>query len=402
MALAIIRMFGIDANNYLDYPLVLILGYKGITLLWSVSTNKVVKVFAMFFMYCVFTAILYFVNGVPFRCYFLSAQLLLIPMLFFYFGYRYKSLDDTFERMFVYGCSFCFLVGFYLYITRPTFYLSAMQRAAVNISDAALAGRDLANFMRFGSFFFNSYPIEFFSIPALILSLYYLNKRYINKVPLYVAAISSFIAAIICIQRASLAGAIGVLLFYIWYKDKGNKLKTILMISIIISIASAFFIANGLSTTDSYENLGFQFDDMLSKFDFTIAMDERRYQYQDFTRSSIFSNIFGLGLGSCGHQARFFGLQTINDNQYMLLFHEFGIIGCLLLSIVIIKSIIKGFKSFRIYYPQLLIIAFFLFAFIGSEPLEVAYVSCILWFSLGRIWNRDYYNRRRQEITRSI
>ena len=399
MALAIIWMFGYDTNKYLEYPLVLVLGFKGGMLLLKRTTHQTVKIFSCFLLYCLISGVLYTFNGVPFHCYILSIQLFLIPMFFFYFGYRYKSWDDSFEKMFIYGCAFCFLVGFYLYIARPSYYLLAMERANSNINDADLVGRDLADFLRYGSFFFNSYQIEFFSVPALVLSLYYVNRKYINNILLYTAAIASFIAAIICIQRASTAGAIGVLLFFILYKGKGGKLKTTLVLSTLVVLAITLFITNEISSTDSYDSLSFQFNDMLSRFDFSEAMDERKHQYAEFTRSTFFSNIFGLGMGTCGHQARYYGLQTINDNQYMLLFHEFGIIGCLLLAAVVINSTIRGIKHFKIYYPQLLIIGYFLFAFIGAEPLEVAYVSSILWFSLGRIWNKDYYNRRLLENT---
>ena len=398
MAFAVIRMFGYDSNNYLDYPLMLIVGYKGVSLILKGSNNQVFKLFTAFFVYCAFSGFFYLLNGVPFRCYFISAQLLLLPMIFFYYGCKFNPSNDEFEKMFIYGCTFCFLVGFYLYIARPSFYVAAVERATANLSDSDLAGRDLVDYVRFGSFFGNSYPVEFFSVPTLILSLYYLNKKYIKKIVLYIAAISAFVAAFICIQRASVAGAMGVLIFYFFYKGKGGKMKITLILSAFVIFAFVIF-ADIISSTDSYENLNLQFNDMLSRFDFSQAMDERKYQYKEFNRSSFVSDIVGLGLGTCGHQARYFGLQTINDNQYMLLFREFGLIGCLLLLIVIVRSIVRGLKNFKIYYPQLLILGFFLFAFLGSEPLEVAYVSCVFWFSLGRIWNSDYYIRRKQELS---
>lgn len=394
MVLSQFRMYGFDSHNYLDYIFTILLGFKGFQLLIKSVSAEVPRLFAIFLTYCLLTFVAYVINGVPIRCYYLALLSFIIPALFFYFGYSYCN-DESFNKMFMYGSMFCFIIGFYYHFSgNPTYLNMLVEKSSDSLNaNGGLNSDNVLDFVRFGSFFGNSYYIEFFSIPSLILSLSYINSGKIDNRILYIVALVSFIAALLSIQRIAVGFAFLVPALYLLANDPRKLFRNLLLILVLLIIV---FIPlyHYISSNAVFESLNEQFSTMMERFSISGAMDERKYQYQTFDRATALSYIFGLGLGSCGHNAHMLGIQSVNDNEYMHLFYEFGILGSLLLLYPLLKTIFRGVQYRKIYKAELLIIIYYLAASLGCDPTDITYCSFIFWFSLGRIWNKEYFQLR--------
>ena len=94
-------------------------------------------------------------------------------------------------------------------------------------------------------------------------------------------------------------------------------------------------------------------------------------------------------MGSCGHYVIPFGFKSINDNEYMHLFYEFGIVGISLLFAIFFRTLLRGIHYIKFFLPETLIVVYYLAASLGSDPTDITYCSFMLWFVVGRIWNKD-------------
>ena len=84
-------------------------------------------------------------------------------------------------------------------------------------------------------------------------------------------------------------------------------------------------------------------------------------------------------------------LKAIADGEFIKLFYEFGIVGMILLACVILPTLLRGIKFFKLYYVEVVIILFYLAAGIAADSLTLFVFSIMFWYSLGRIWNKEYY-----------
>lgn len=396
-------MRGININIIL-LLIYAVLGLVGISIGFKHASNKFVCSMNMFLFYCLISIIFYLFNGLPISCYINTLRSFLFPIIFAYLGYEFSS-DYNFNRWYLIGCAFCFLVGFYLYITMPPYYLQFLADARSNtwyINDSGKDEEYILEMTRFSSFFTTSYAISCLSIPSLVLSLSFSLKGHtvMNKGWCYFLALISFIAAILCQQRISIAYSVLCLSFFIFYspqitKKKNNMGLILLIVFVTILVVSIFDMIAHLDWVERIYNLVKMRIDEMS---FSKAMSERTSQYSSFNRATDLSYIFGLGLGSCGHAAGAAGFQSINDGEYIKLFYEFGIVGCVLLIIVIMPTLLRGLKYFKFFYAEVLIIIFYLISGIAADSLTFFIFSIMFWYSLGRIWNNKYFERLKNEF----
>lgn len=386
-------MRGFNFNTVIAYPLIAVLFIWSIKFIFQQKNDFIISLLNIYLIYNLLSIIAYFFNNTPIDCYIGSFRNFIFPFIFAYFGYRYSD-DYLFNKMYIYGCLFCFLIGLYLYFTLPPYYVDFLTQA----EKADILNDGTVIISRFGSFFGGSYAISFFSVPCLALSMsYLLNKKCeIKRWVLYLAVFSSFLAAILCQQRIAMACSILILMFYtlkLIFKG-GKKLVIYFILTIVVVLVSSRFLQSESGDITSNQLIN-RFENM----SFTAAMSSRIGQYTSFDRDTPLSHVVGLGMGSCGHIAHSLGLKCIADGDYIRIFHENGVLGFSIFLFLVLMTLIKLFKNHRILHAEGCIILFFLASMIGANPLEYFLFSVMFWFTLGHIWNPRFRKKIKQDIS---
>lgn len=390
-------MRGVNLNTVVMLPIFALLGIKAIEIANKNNSNQFLRYVSIFLLYSLLTVVLYIFNDAPVSCYTSNFRQFVFPILFAYLGCAY-SKNNEFNKWYLIACAFCFVLGFYLYATAPSYYVNYLHEAQSNWWFAE--ERDYVNetnileFSRFSSFFTSSYIICFFSIPALILSLAYSldEKRPLGKPWCYAIAVVSFIAAIICLQRIAIAFSIVIVSFYGLFAGRisGGRNWSTTWLAYVVIIFAAVVVFGQIAHLDWFDRIAEHVGGRIEVLNFTQAMSDRMGQYESFDRATSFSYIFGLGLGSCGHAAGAAGLKAIYDGEFVKLFYEFGIVGCVLFALPILSTLRRGLKSFNDYHAEVFITLFYLAAGVGADSLTFFVYSAMFWFAMGRIWNKDY------------
>lgn len=390
---------GINTFILFYHPLRLILLILAMSLMMKKSDSVFIKLMLAFFVYNILSIVFYGFNDTPVSCYLGVLESYLYPMIFAWIGYRYSN-DENYNKAFLFSCLFCFLIGFYLYFTMPPYYLQFLYdfqttgwTAKENVTENSILA-----FSRFSSFFGTAYVISYLSIPALTISLGYTlyKKSPMPKFWLYFIAIVSFVAVVLSQMRIAMAYSAGVLLFFGFYsfkKSRSSKLLILYGVVIVLFISLLGYLASlGRFDVISENIIG-----RLSEMDFDDAMDQRTFQYTTLSdRATWWSYVTGLGMGSCGGMARAVGLVGVTDGEWVKMFYEMGLFGMSIFGLMVLVSIVRGFKHLRLYYIELIIVVYFLVAGVGSDSLTMNIPCAMFWYSLGRIWNKKYYQVKLQ------
>lgn len=393
-------MRGINTYMFLYHPLRLILLIKVLSLMLTKNDSSFIKLMTIYFFYCAFSVVLYEFNDAPINGYVSALQPYLYPMIFVWLGYGYSN-DEKFNKMYLYSCLACFLIGFYLYFTMPSYYMQFLYDVQTTgwTAKEGVTDSSILAFARFSSFFGYSYAISYFSIPALSISLGYTlyKNTEISKKLLYFMSIVSFVAAMLCMQRAAMAYSVAVLLFYGYYSLKRNNSSRLFVVFGVV-VALVVVVLGAVGTLDRFSEISGNLLEQLSRMDFSEAMEERTFQYSLSDRATWWSYIVGLGMGSCGGIARSVGLAGVTDGEYVKMFYEMGFLGTSIFALIMITTILRGLKHLRLYYMELIIVVYFLAAGLGSNSLYMNMYCAMFWYSLGRIWNKQYYQIKKGYI----
>lgn len=393
---------GLNLNSFIVLPIFFLLTVLALKLAHRYRGDLFVAGMNIFLFYSLFTVVFYAFNDAPFDCYTTTLRSFVFPIIFAYLGYGY-SKDHEFNKWYLYGCAFCFLVGFYLYLNAPSYYVAYMAEVRENAFNARsdVNETNILEYTRFSSFFATSYAISCFSIPALILSLSFSLKsdKATTKLLFFVIAFASFIAAILCQQRIAMAFAIIVVIFWLLYSRRVSNVKStfVVVLSYVLAVILSVYLLGMITNYEWFGRVSFLVDTRFEEMNFAQAMGVRSKQYDTFDRMTDFSFLFGLGLGSCGHAAVSAGLKAVADGEFIKMFYELGLIGVIMFSIVVIPTLFRGIKYFKYYYVEVVIIIFYLAAGIASNSITFFIFSIMFWYSLGRIWNKSYFDLLQQE-----
>ena len=386
-------MRGMNVNILLYFPALAILLLKIVSLIMNSERSPFIKRINLYMSYIVLSVVLYLFNDAPVSCYIGMFSSYFLPLFFVYLGYLYSN-DRKYNVWYMYGCAFCFIIGFYLYFTGPSYYLDFLHNNMDEDMGNYLGSKniDVLDITRFSSYFGNSYVISYFSVPALILALGNTIQKDngSSKIVLYIIALVSFLAAILCQQRIAIAFALIIPLFYGIYSIRyGGGRSLIIIYSIVVLFFIVFF--GVISTLERFDVVYELLEKKFSQMIFSDALAERTNQYTEFNRATWWSYFVGLGMGACSPQALRAGLKGIPDGEFVKMFYEIGIIGCFFFTILLIPTLKRGIKYFKYYYMEVLIVVFFLAAGTGSDSLTMNIPCAMFWYSIGRIWNRNYY-----------
>ena len=141
-------------------------------------------------------------------------------------------------------------------------------------------------------------------------------------------------------------------------------------------------------------------DNILDRFmnmTFSQAYSERTSQFETFSRATPLSYLLGLGMGSVGHLAGEAGVQSITDGQYYCWFYEYGLLGFSIFILMMVITLIRCYNYRKLFWPESMIIIFFLGACVGFDPFDNYVTICVFWYTVGRVWNPVLTHKMQEE-----
>ena len=396
-------MFGISITAYVGYPIIALICVIGIVNFLQLATTPYKNIgqtlMICWMVYNVVSIIMYAFNGLPFSCYIEALQLYFFPMMFFLFGNNSKIIDDYFYKSVLASAAFLFLMGFYLYFATPSYYVAyqAEMRSNIWYANMGVTEDNVMNILRFSSFLSSSYVTSALSISLVAISFsFLLRKSGINTIILYILSVSGVVGAILCQQRIAMGSILIVLPVFSLLGVK-CKNKGIFILSIILVFLASILL--GISFLD--ERLGViseQIIRRLEEMNFATAMSARSDQYE-IAMNEIFTwFVTGKGMGAGGHAAVKVGSIGVCDGELFHLLLEFGFLGYLLFIPLLIMTLLRGLKRFKILNLETFVVFYILLTCIGANGLSQSYlIGPLFWFCVGRIWNNNYINFRLNE-----
>lgn len=356
------------------------------------------RLFTVYFLYYIFTGLMYVFNDVPISCYVNELYNSIPAMFFVYVGMAERRDEPSFYKKYLIACTISMAVGLFLYVTTPGWYMNRRVEIVNNTvsSTTTYAENTLLETMRFASYLLDNYEVDMYAMIGLSIAMFFYYFRPDKKYTKWFATgiFVNFVAAVMTQQRVAMAGAIGCAGFYLLYGYlKGYKQQSskVLAVGGILTVLVVVFVFTYFG--DRVDQLNELLTDRFSNMDVSDAMRERESQHRSLLNNFTMP-IFGHGAGAGGVAAGRFGLPHVSDAAYYELFFETGIVGFVLFLFVIGKTIVRGVKNLRFYLIELMIMAFVLAAMLGSNTLTIGYMTIFpFWYAVGRVWNKHYYYR---------
>lgn len=356
------------------------------------------SVFTLFFVMSLLSPIAYLYNGRPLACLYNDMMNTIPAMLLFLIGVNDNRENRRFYDLMMYVGAGVLLLGIVCYVLTPGWYTNSLLEArnASQFASFEYTEDSLLDSLRFSSFFEDSYPVSLLSVYILSISLF--NYFRIDRRLKYSAlcVFISFISAILCMHRVSIASAVLIVLAFTGYeciKGRGKKIIRIVLAVVVITVISSIF-------SDTMRERLFSLHDMLvlrtEDMSFSSAYNERQGLSNKLMDQWSFP-IFGHGIGSGGPTSRFMGYGGVTDAAYTKLLFENGIMGVMLFISLILSSIFRGLNNLKYYIVELSIICFVALAMTGSNTLSIAYLYILpFWYMMGRIWNKSYLKNAKE------
>jgi hypothetical protein len=338
----------------------------------------------------IFSSVAYLFNDMPFFCFINDARSTLIPLLFFFVAI-YKRQTDRFYKILFISILVSLVVGLILFYTLPSWYIEWKVATAMETSyydNEDVAENSFLNYGKMSSFFESPYFVATYSVVYLTILLKYIYTRiYSHKflIFLFIGLLSLFCAQ----QRVAIVCGIGILVAFQVYGffNKSKASFGLLILEIGLAVIVLLIVVNNERIFQILEAVG----EKISAID--TALDERSYQYQGIMKRWT-HYLFGHGLGTGGHSATEAGFVGVHDGNYYKLLFETGIIGLSWLGVIVVATLIRGFKYFRYYSIELALVCFYITSMLGANVLTQTFVVIPFWHSIGLIWNKEYLRNK--------
>ena len=364
-----------------NYPLTLLnveyLIVGGMSILY-VNYNKDAKLLMLlFFLYSVLSGVVYIFNDRPISCYIDALRNYMLPMLMFYIGMNSSVDTYKFLKPFAYIMTIALVITLYAYITFAPWYTSYLTS---NVSAAEVDAK--LNFLRFSGPYPDTYYVQYLCIGMLA---YFLNKVIIiqeREIMDYFILIILAVSLIMCQQRSAMLFTALSIPYFLFFTKYRVKYLTAFVVLLLLFVIAVYYFADA----DRIDAIIGLLSDRTENMTFSKAFGER--QDKVFRVFSVWNNvIFGDGVGVYGHEAFYNGFVSVNDNGWIKLLVEQGMVGVLFFVFIVSVSLAKALKKIRDFLPEIFIIMFYMVAMIGSDSLSmVIEMSVFFWFALGRIW----------------
>lgn len=308
-----------------------------------------------------------------------------IPVIFYFVG---KNSNEVYPQFFYksnFGALFLFVIGFY-FLLFPTDVYIEKTLTALNQHNAYT--EDTMEYARFASFM-DSYHTSNIGICSLCFGFGLLKysssmsdkSKSFFKYLSYIFVIAAIIAVLLARQRVAIYIGIIILGYYLLIGSKKNRLSSVLLISLLFIAAANFVI-------ESFDNLFIeQITGLFSSEASSTLVSSRSSQWQNAFNGFAMEPLLGLGIGSGGHVALATGQShpIVTDGSYFKILLEGGIVSFIPFMIILVSSIIKGFKQRDRYYVEAPLLFFFTCSMIGANIIDMPYIIMFMWYIIGRI-----------------
>lgn len=392
---------GIRDNFYIIYILLAFLSFRfnfpgffrsilwGLVILATIGkVRNLKKEDNLILIYCLFaftSLIGYALHPYPFELYLNVIFYSYVPIIFYFIGRNTNSRYPVFYERAVYACVFCFIVGFYWYLTMPSWYV---QKSLDILNLHSQYTEETMSYARFASYL-DSYHIGNLGVFSMICSLGYLQSHKKNenkkKYILFIGfLLVSFIALVMSQQRVSMF--VGIFIIFLFFYKK-YKFKVLLLLPVFVFILAAPLIA-----------LHFVGDDMLSEIIISRFRDGSNSSSLLDVRSETWINalfnqrdyLFGHGVGGGGQYAYMMGVKpTVNDGSYFKILLETGIFSLGIFIYLLINALKKSYST-KYLSVEHAIVFYYAMSMIGANVVDMPYIIVPYWYALGRIFNRNY------------
>ena len=317
----------------------------------------------VYLLYNSISIIGYLFSGIPVTVFFAEWSNSILPIFFFYIAYKTSPYDYRFYKITLWVIIFSFVLGFYLWMLEPPYY-----RVFLDTTEGV--GTDM--------FFFESlYGLT--ATAAISVIGFLISTKLITESKGKngkIAMLICIVAAILTFRRSSMLVLFMALIWmhYVGYIKYRFLKKRYFIVEVFFLVGIFYYLIN--EYREIYENI-IERSSMISE-----AFNERSgtwsYAFQDL------NFVLGKGLGSSGHKAIGYSKNLIPDGNYFKMIAEIGILGTLLFFVIIITSLVSGFKDLKYKYLELGILIGICLIGIGSNIFEYQSIAPIFWFSVGR------------------
>ena len=348
---------------------------------YSRQGNKTINnLMVLFIGYTFLSGVVYLFNDLPVSCFISTMRNYMLPMLVFFVGMNATFDKEKFVKYFGLTMALALIITLFGYVTFAPWYTDyiSSHMSAKDIETGQM------NFLRFAGPYTDAYYIQYLCVALLI---YFLHKVIIenqSSIINYILIVLFFVSLILCQQRSAMLFTFLAIPYFLFFKK--NRAKYIFIFLVLLIIPVFLFL---MADPDRIENIVGLLTDRTEKMTFSTAFGERRDKV--FRVFPVWKNfIFGDGVGVYGHEAFYTGHVSVNDNMWIKLLVENGVIGVSLFIYIVYLSLLKAIKSIRCYYCEVYIIVFYLVAMVGSDSLSMAVEqSFFFWFALGSIWRKN-------------
>lgn len=322
----------------------------------------------LFLSYSIMTIICALAFDYPFSLYFRGFIYNLLPVSFFFI--QVIDLEKLYKWIFN-SLLACLIIGYIFYLTVPDSYVTFLY----NGGHIGALYKDLANVNMQGLF-----GLTITGSFSCCCVLYFFSQWIVKKKWLDFIKGAFCIYLLFIVGRRSAIGACLILLIVcniVYYNEfKTIRLRQVFILSVLVVIA----------IIGSSQLLGLIFPTLDRVMNVTGAVSERSWNWKaNIQQMNVFSWIFGKGIGTSGHMATALGYLGVNDNSYLLLIAEEGIVGIGIFLIIVIQQFAEFFqkkgKIVEEYVSFFIVLVFMIQAF-GSNVWEFPILSVLFWLAL--------------------
>lgn len=363
---------------------------------YNTSKSIVKSLFVIFILYNLFSITSYLYNNRPLGCY-VDDLFNYIPAMFYVFiGIADKRNSRSYYNTFTKYCALSMILGLYLYIMTPEWYLVRQVEIANSawFAPTMYSEESIMNSLRFTSYLASEYAVIYFSVFALSISLFNYfqssNKNYLlTFAVIFIMALSSIISQ----MRVAMVCTSVIIVYYFFRGYFTLNIKKSSFIGIAFVFVSIAIIAYVYTKYfDRAEHIKELLIDRMEEMSLSKALQGRDFQVSNMMNEWRFP-IFGHGMGSGGAYARSLGYNGVTDANYFKIIFETGMLGLAFFITIILMTLFRAIKYLKYYLTELIIICFILVSMLGANALTLSYLYILpFWYSVGMVWNKHYLN----------
>lgn len=329
--------------------------------------------YIFFFFINILSVCAYIWNGRPISIFIAAVSYNLIPTMMYMLGRQIaiEGYIEEFAKKVLNANLFLIIFGLITYIFFSDFYYAKVGQSL----DTHAWG--IADY-RFGSYITS---INLGSACAASIPLYNMIKHRLVVWQKIVYLPCIIIALILSMQRGAwIVATIALLTCYFININIIRKKKIVKFVKALISLFAIVIAIYALRNIIFTSEQIIFFEKRIVGIDLEGMFAERTYQWKDAWE--IFTKYpFGIGLGAGGHKAYSYGFSVVNDNNYLRILVELGILGFISFIVLAIKALHRCFVLKMSHIAVVLVT--YLIAAMGSNVFDLFYSSFIFWMFLG-------------------